>query len=78
MSSIRLKKEYDGNKAGSVVSVSFIQGRELIAKGIGEYASTPPAPIVQPKPPDSVPVVEAPAPVEVKAETKPDTKPVKK
>lgn len=37
MSSIYLKKDHAGNKAGTIISVPFGVGKSLIAKGVGEY-----------------------------------------
>ena len=42
MSSIKLKKDHEGQKAGTVVSVPFGKGQTMIAHGIGDwYDSTP-------------------------------------
>lgn len=39
MSSILLKKDHNGQKAGTVISVPFLVGKELLKKGIGVYPS---------------------------------------
>ena len=52
MSSIRLKKDYDGKKSGAIISVPFAVGKNLIAQGIGEYPED--------IPPGGLPAVEAP------------------
>ncbi len=50
MASILLKKEHNGSRAGTVISVPFSQGLNLIAAGIGERLEDlrpkPDAPIV--------------------------------
>jgi hypothetical protein len=47
MSSIRLKKERDGQKPGTVISVPFGTGQQLIADGIGERLSVVPVPTAE-------------------------------
>lgn len=37
MSSIYLKKDYDGQKAGTIISVPFGVGKSLIKSGVGDY-----------------------------------------
>lgn len=49
MSSVRLKKDHGGHKAGATISVPFGVGQTMVAGGIGEYptpAVPPPAPAV--------------------------------
>jgi hypothetical protein len=61
MSSILLHKEHDGHKAGDVISVSFANGKVLIASGVGEYLDGAKK---------SVP--EVAKPIKAKAEQKPE------
>lgn len=42
MSSVLLKQDHDGKKAGTVVSVPFGVGQSMVAGGIGEYPASPP------------------------------------
>lgn len=41
MSSIVLKQDHGGHKAGAVISVPYVDGKKLIADGIGEYLEGP-------------------------------------
>ena len=41
MSSIRLLKDYPPHKAGEIISVPFGLGKDLFARGIGEYPEQP-------------------------------------
>lgn len=37
MSTVKLKKPHGGHKAGETISVSYAQGRDMVARGEAEY-----------------------------------------
>lgn len=45
MSTVRLKKDYDGHKAKSLISLPFGKARTLIAEGFAELEQPSPVPV---------------------------------
>lgn len=63
MSSIKLKKDHNGAKAGEIISVPYFVGKQLITKGIGIYPDQ--EEVAEPsenKQPAVAPVVTVPVP----------------
>jgi hypothetical protein len=76
VSTIRLKKDHNGKRAGTVCSVPFDIGKQLLAQGIAEYApggrsaSVSPPPATAKKPAEE-PAVSPPAAAEEQKPAKP-------
>lgn len=62
MSTVRLKTDWNGKKAGEVISVPFLLGRQLVEKKTAEYpVSAPrPSPAAPPAPTKPAPVKKEP------------------
>lgn len=75
MSSIKLKKDHDGKKAGEVISVPFLKAQELRKAGVGEFWNDGKGEKKKAEPEAEEPKAEAPkSPPAAKAEPKPATR----